>query len=294
MFLLLLISLPLLVTLSRTISKPIKTLKDTVEMFGKGQLAVRSNISRADEIGHLQVSFNKMADDINNLWARITEENKQRRILELDMLEYQINPHFLYNSLDSINWMARKAGNEDIGEMAMALSRFFRVGLSKGKEYYTVADELEHVRQYLLINKIRYKDCFTYDIQADPEVLSYTTIKIMLQPIVENAIKYGVDKSGTGGCIVVSVKKDGEKLCFTVADNGCGIPRDKLTDIQKALADKVLPDDDSENGFGLYHVNQRIWLHYGNGYGITLHCAQMEGLIVRVCIPLIRIPEINP
>jgi two-component system, sensor histidine kinase YesM len=275
----LLVSLPILVLLSNTISSPIKKLKSAVEQFGEGNLHVRASTNRMDEVGHLQVSFNKMADDINLLLEKIAFENKQRRLLELNVLEYQINPHFLYNTLDSINWMAQKAGKEDIGELAGALARFFRKGLSRGNEFYKVKDELEHVQQYLLINKIRYKDCFQYQITSDPEVLENHTIKIILQPLVENAIKYGINKKGTYGFISVTVKKDNNSILFEISDNGEGIENNRLKAIQSALEKHITIDGEQADiknsintgsGFGLFNVNQRIWLHFGDGFGITI------------------------
>jgi two-component system, sensor histidine kinase YesM len=305
MFTSLLFSLPILVLLSKTISRPIQKLKSAVEQFGKGNLKARASTNRMDEVGHLQVSFNKMADDISNLLEKIEYENKQRRLMELNILEYQVNPHFLYNTLDSINWMAQKAGKEDIGELAGALARFFRVGLSKGNEFYEVKDELEHVQQYLLINKIRYKDCFQYQITSDPDVLENHTIKIILQPIVENAIKYGINKRSAGGYISVSAKKDNDSILFEISDNGEGIQNDRLQAIQSALGKHTVIDGepvDSRNsrstgsGFGLFNVNQRIWLHFGDGFGITIDSVAQNsgkennstgsGTVVRIRIPI--------
>lgn len=282
----LLVLLPLLVILTRDLSRPIRQLKTVVERFGNGDLTIREKTNRMDEIGHLQMSFNQMAEDINRLLSKITEEHKQTRLLELNILEYQINPHFLYNSLDSINSMARVAGNKDIEEMVCALAKFLRMGLSKGKELYLVRDELEHVRQYLLINMIRYRDCFTFDIEADPGILEHMTIKIILQPIVENAIKYGINKKNTDGYIKISVKRDGNTLLFEVTDNGPGIPENKLHALRNLLNDHTI-DSDTENGFGLYNINQRIWLRFGEGYGIALDSEMGKGTTVRIRVPVI-------
>ncbi|MGE5598287.1 MAG: sensor histidine kinase, partial [Bacteroidota bacterium] len=281
----LIISLPLLVFLSGDISRPIRKLKSTVEQFGNGNLAARAVTDRMDEIGHLQASFNTMADEITNLLEKNAIEHKQRRLLELNMIEYQINPHFLYNVLDSINWMAQKAGNEDIEEMVSALAKFLRVGLSKGKELYKIRDELEHVRQYLLINKIRFKNSFCFEILAEPEVLDYSTIKIILQPIVENAIKYGITKTGTAGLITVTAEKEADAILFTVRDNGPGIPQDRLQAIQHVLAQHAPIDEDSSNGFGLFNVSQRVWLHFGEGYGVTIDSRAGSGTTVSIRIP---------
>lgn len=286
MFLSLMGLLPLLSVLSGSISRPVRRLKSIVEEFGAGNLAVREKTNRTDEIGHLQVSFNKMAEDINSLLDKITEEHKQRRLMELNILEYQINPHFLYNSLDSVNWMAKASGNKDIEDLVCALAKFLRVGLSKGKELYKVKDELEHVRQYLVINKIRFKDCFNYEIQADDDVLEYSTVKIILQPIVENAIKYSINKRRTDGFISVTAQKEEHTLMFQVSDNGPGIQKERLQAIHNILADHTQMDTEPESGFGLYNVNQRIWLHFGDGYGITLESDAAYGTTVQVRLPL--------
>jgi two-component system sensor histidine kinase YesM len=290
LFISLLILLPLLILMSRNLSRPIKKLKTTVEKFGSGDLSTREKTSgRMDEIGNLQTSFNKMADDITSLLSIINDEHKQRRLLEFNILEYQINPHFLYNSLDSINWMAKVSGNKDIEDIVCALAKYLRIGLSKGKEVFEVRNELEHVRQYLLINMIRFKDCFNFEINAEPDLLNCKTIKIILQPIVENAIKYGINKKNTNGYIKITARRDGESVLFEVTDNGPGIPLSKIQAIHNLLADHTI-DSESENGFGFYNVNQRIWLHYGDGYGITIdESSSLDmGTTVKIRIPLIK------
>ena len=280
---------PLFILMSRSISQPIRKLKSVVDEFGSGNLSVREETERLDEIGHLQMSYNKMADDINSLLAKVNDDNKQKTLLELNMLEYQINPHFLYNSLDSVNWLAKSAGNKEIEELVGALAKYLRVGLSKGKEIYKVKDELEHIQQYLLINKIRYRDCFQFEIRANGEVLDCPTIKILLQPIVENAIKYGIDKKKTNGFILVTAVKEEHAVLLQVSDNGPGIPNERLQAIRRILADHTQLDLDSDSGFGLYNVNQRIWLHYGEGYGIIVESDAGIGTTVSVKLPLLNV-----
>ncbi|HEY5583321.1 MAG TPA: histidine kinase [Ruminiclostridium sp.] len=286
MLLSLLLLLPILIILSSTISKPIQKLKSTVELFGEGNLSTRSEVKRMDEIGRLQFSFNKMAEDINDLLCKNAEKNKQLRIMELNMIEYQINPHFLYNSLDTINWIAQKQGNKDIEEMAVALANFFRIGLSNGKEFIKIKDELEHVKQYLLINKIRFKDSFRFEVQAEQDILDCLTIKIILQPIVENAIKYAIDKNASDGCIRVIAKREKSDIIFEVTDNGPGIEKDRISAISNALEKHIQIDENSANGFGLFNVNKRIWMHYGDGYGITINSRIGIGTVVYIKIPL--------
>ncbi|MDR1060619.1 MAG: histidine kinase, partial [Clostridiales bacterium] len=191
MTILLVISSPLMLFLFNTVKSPIVRLSGAAAALGSSSLRTRIAEDRQDEIGHLQASFNAMADDIEKLLRETEDNHRKLRRFELDTLEYQINPHFLYNSLDSINWMAQKAGCEDIEEMVTALARFLRVGLSRGHGFYRVRDELEHARLYLLINKIRFGDSFAFGIDAQDKALDCQIPKILLQPIVENALKYG-------------------------------------------------------------------------------------------------------
>jgi two-component system sensor histidine kinase YesM len=287
MLLSLIILSPLQLYLSRNISLPIKKLKNSVESFGNGNLDMRIKIDRLDEIGHLQLSFNKMAKDINSLLVKTEEKNKQLGLAELNMIKYQINPHFLYNSLDSINWMAQSAGNEDIEEMVTALARFFRIGLSKGKEFYKIGDELEHARQYLLINKIRFKDSFTFEVESEQDVLEYSTIRILLQPIVENAVKYGINKMDQTGHIQVTAVKADNAIIMKVSDNGAGIPYERLEIIRNVLSRRTQIDNVSTDGFGLFNVNQRIWMQFGEGYGIEIDSIKGKGTDVSIKIPLL-------
>lgn len=289
----LIILIPLQIYLSRNISQPIKKLKEAVEKFGEGDLNTRTDIDRMDEIGGLQSSFNTMAEDINRLVDKVAEEHKHLRVMELDMIESQINPHFLYNSLDSINWMAQKAGNNDIEEMVSALAKFFRVGLSKGKEFIKIKEELEHIKQYLFINKIRFKDSYQFEIDVDPEMLDCYTIKIILQPIVENAIKYGIRKNSNDGFVKVTASKNEDSILFSVSDNGQGIPAKRLQIIKNVLAKRTQIDENSGNGFGLFNVNQRIWLHFGDGYGVTIDSIIDFGTTVSLRIPLLKHPRIT-
>jgi len=284
MLVLLVISTPLAFMLFNGITAPIIKLKNAVAAFGTA-LHTRVKVDRRDEIGSLQESFNWMADDIENLMVEKDENHMRLRKLELSALEYQVNPHFLYNSLDSVYWMARKAGSPDVAEMIRALAGFLRIGLSKGQESYHVKDELEHVRQYLMINKIRLKDSFEFVVSASEEILEYPVIKIILQPVVENAVKYGIGKTTQiKGLIKVSGYQEDGRIVFTVTDNGPGIPPDRLSVLEKSLAGPTVPSE-SENGFGLHYVSQRLNLYYGKDAHITLENVKTRGLAVSVLIP---------
>ena len=283
MLFLLFLSTPLFIILFGGVAKPIVELDEAVSALG-GSLETRIPVDRHDEIGNLQESFNKMADDIIQLLVGTAEKSKRLQKMEFDALEYQINPHFLYNSLDSIYWMAKKAGNEDVSLMVMSLARFYRVGLSNGQDVYCIRDELEHVRQYLTINKLRFKESFNFEIEAEPMVLERPMLKIILQPIVENAIKHGVDKKETTGFIRVSVHEEGNDIIFAVSDNGPGLPEHRVQAIEGALQKHELSDN-ADGGFGMYNVYQRLWLHYGEGIELKLESKPGEGTIVRIRIP---------
>ncbi len=262
--------------LARNIAAPLRRLAADMADFGDGTLQRRATVDRDDEVGHLQHSFNSMASDIEGLMARIGEENRIRRMSELRVLEYQINPHFLYNTLDSINWMAQKSGQTEIGEMVTALARFYRLGLSKGKEFYTVRDELAHVRNYLIISRIRFRDCFQFAIDAPDDVLDCRTLRIILQPLAENALKYGVNKQRTDGRIHITALLAGDRLRLSVRDNGPGIPPDRLHRINLALS-QMRSVSENEDGFGLLNVHERIRLTYGDAWGVRLESVEGEG-----------------
>lgn len=257
------------IVISGNIASPLRRLAEHMEAFGEGTLKEKTKVDRDDEVGHLQRSFNDMTTDIEDLMGRIEKENRIRRMSELRILEYQINPHFLYNTLDSINWMAQKAGQPEIGKMVTALARFYRLGLSKGKLYYTVDEEISHVTNYLLISKFRYKDSFDFSVEVDEDVSQCYILRIILQPLAENAIKYGINKLMTTGHILIKASRQDDKLLLEVRDNGRGISPERLAYLNHALSE-MRSISENEDGFGLLNVHQRIRLTYGDGYGVHL------------------------
>jgi two-component system, sensor histidine kinase YesM len=270
--------------LSREITQPITHLSVVIRAFGHGRIDARVSSDRGDEIGMLEDAFNTMAEDIKSLLTRIDEEHVQRRKLELNMLEYQINPHFLYNILDSINWMAQKAGQPEIGALVTALARFFRIGLSGGRDFISVGEELEHARNFLIICQMRYKDCFQFTVAADEALARCLTLKILLQPVIENTIKHGFDKNRPGGIVHVSCRSDGKDIVFTVTDNGRGISPDDLAGIQARLA-RGAETDSSDGGIGLSNLHQRVRLNYGECYGVSIASTRGSGTTVTIRIP---------
>jgi two-component system sensor histidine kinase YesM len=272
--------------ISQSISAPIRELARQMAHFTEDMKTENAKVDRQDEIGHLQKSYNLMASNIKELLAKNEEENRLRRITELKVLEYQINPHFLYNTLDSINWMAQKRGQTDISLLVTALARFFRLGLSKGNEIYTIRDEIEHVNNYLIISRYRYKDCFEFSMEIDPAIMNCKTIKIILQPIVENAIKHGINKNENEGRILISGRKDGSKVILEVSDNGKGMEKDQVDYINNTLL-QMKDITLEKSGFGMINVHQRIRLYYGGDYGVAVESRPGEGTVVRITLPLL-------
>lgn len=274
--------------IEKSISKPLYVLMKKMGEVEKGNLEVNLTIDRQDEIGKLQSSFNNMTCEINSLMKENNRANAKSRELELEMLEYQINPHFLYNTLDSINWMARMNHQKDISEMVTALAKFFRIGLSKGRKYIKVKEELEHVSNYLFISKIRFKGCFDYSINTSEEVLCHTTLKAVLQPVVENSIKHGLDMDLKTGFLVINCRKEDNILVFEVTDNGAGIVEERLQRIRTALENGI-QDEESEGGFGLINIDQRIKLSFGSEYGVSINSmGYNKGTNVKIRFPIIE------
>jgi len=296
LLILLIISLPLVFILLKSVSKPIVTLKNVVTEFGN-DLDTRASVNRNDEIGSLQESFNKMADNIEILLKNEVETHNQLRELELLALEHQINPHFLYNTLDSVYWMARENGNTNVADMIKALADYFRIGFGQKQETFHVKDEIEHIRQYLLLHKLRLKDKFEFNIDVDTELLNYPIIKIILQPIAENAMKYGVSKNSPAGTenpgeskankgiISITGYRNEQHMIFKITDNGPGINPERLKLINRSLSEDSYTKE-SENGFGLYYVNQRLRLYYGDKSKLLLENEPEGGAAVSVYIPI--------
>lgn len=286
----LLVALAVSLRIAEGFTAPLRNLERTMSLFGEGMMQARAVVVADDELGRLQSTFNAMADDITSLLSRIKEEHRMRRLSELRVLEYQINPHFLYNTLDSINWMARKAHQDEIGIMVTALAKFFRLSLSRGQETYRVHDEVDHVQAFVSISQMRYPDCFetTLDIPSDLE--DRLTLKVVLQPLVENAIKHGIDKRATGGQIGISARPWAGGLEWQVSDNGKGMDEDHLNSLRQRLENESV-DVSGPGGFGLVNVAARIRLNFGTAYGLTVRSQRGHGTVVTVRLPWIEESE---
>ncbi|MCX7773069.1 MAG: sensor histidine kinase, partial [Clostridia bacterium] len=266
---------------SAKISQPIKRLERQMKKVEKGEFDICIDVSGEDEVKRLSRTFNLMVTRIKDLMRQNIEDQEAKRRSEFAALQAQINPHFLYNTLDSIVWMNENSKYEGVTTMVAALAKLFRISISRGNEMITVSDELEHAKSYLIIQKIRYKDKFEFEIDSEPDVLSHMTPKLILQPIIENAIYHGVEKIHEKGIIKVSAAIKDDKILFQVTDNGYGIKPEVLA----GILDRE-PRDTKKSGVGLKNVHERIQLCFGKQYGIKIESCLDEGTTVNIWLPL--------
>lgn len=291
-FLIILFGLPVSYFLSKSISNPINHLATLVHEAETGKFNVRYKEKRNDEIGMLGNSFNKMLKKITELLHLTEMQEKKKRDAEFRSLQANINPHFLYNTLDTIQWMSRKQGAEDVAEVVDSLAKFFRIGLSKGHDIIPLEQELEHVESYLQIQLTRYRTKLSYKLTANDTVLKYRVLKFILQPIVENAIYHGIKERRGPGMIHIDVNEMAGNLVILVKDDGKGMTLDQLENIRNALANAIELTKDreySEEGkaYGLLNVHARIKLMYGEKYGIEIFSQENVGTKVKILLPII-------
>ncbi|WP_232510314.1 cache domain-containing sensor histidine kinase [Paenibacillus crassostreae] len=284
--------------LAYSISRPIGQLASFMSKAESGDLTIRYWGERSDEIGMLGRSFNKMLAQIARLLSLTELQERQKREAELRSLQAHIKPHFLYNTLDTIHWMARSKGAEDIAEVVQSLSRLFRLGLSKGSDIVPLADELEHIISYLKIQQVRYSSKLAYSIDADPQLQELFVLKLLLQPIVENAIYHGIKERRGPGHITIEVAERTGNLYLIVKDNGAGIPPERLSMIRRKL-ESVGGESDASitehhllggegSGYGILNVQARIRLTYGQEYGLQVDSELGVGTTVTVRHPIVR------
>ena len=274
--------------LSRSIYTPIKKLHDVTTTITKNDLQALMTSDNVDEITELGMSFNIMIGKIRELLDSKIKEQENLKKAELRALQAQINPHFLYNTLDTIIWMAEAKKNAQVIEIVSALSSFFRISLSKGRDWITIGEEIERTNSYLTIQKMRYQDILDYKIQVDEKVTNYSILKLILQPLVENALYHGIKNKRQGGTIIVRAKpKNESEVQLEVEDNGIGFTPEKLTQLQEELEDDS-GDIKLESGFGIGNVNKRIRLYYGKQYGISVKSEYHTGTCVTLVIPAIK------
>ncbi|WP_242845513.1 sensor histidine kinase [Butyrivibrio sp. WCE2006] len=215
---------------------------------------------------------------------QVKQEQKQLRKAEFELLQAQINPHFLYNTLDAIVWSAEAGNQKQVVSMVGSLSEFFRSSLNKGKEIVTIREDLQHVRSYLEIQQIRYQDILTYEINVPEEIYKYTIPKITIQPVVENALYHGIKNKRGGGKIIVTGGELDDCVQITVKDDGIGMSEERLNEIRKSLK---LDKPESDTIYGLYNINQRIKLSFGDEYGIGIDSTEGVGTVTNIRLPKI-------
>ncbi len=275
---------------TRSVTVPIRELCDMTEKVAEGDFSVRTRKADMDEIGVLSQSFNEMTEEIGTLVEDIKQQQVNLHLTETKLLQAQINPHFLYNTLDTIVWLAEEHKTNEVVNMVTALSSFFRTTLSKGRDFITVEEEESHIRSYLEIQQFRYQDILDYRIEINEELRGYVLPKLTLQPLVENAIYHGMEfMDGDGEILVRAGLQDG-KLCFLVADNGLGMTEEQ---VEQILAGQPHTSSRRGSGIGVKNVNERIRLYFGEEYGLSIDSEPDEGTRIRICLPAVSYQDLT-
>lgn len=267
--------------ISREITKPIRSLRDSMRKVQNGQFDTHVEVITENEIGSLGRSFNLMTSEIQALMEQNVYEQKQKRKSELKALQAQINPHFLYNTLDSIIWMSEAGENDEVVEMTSALARLLRQSISNDQEEVELEKEIEYVKNYLTIQKMRYKDKLEFFIYVDPRVAHVPIIKLVLQPLVENAIYHGIKYKETKGNLKIYARPVGGRVEIVVADDGIGMDED----VMEHIFDEHRKEQ-KRNGVGVPNVQKRLKLQYGSEYGIRYESVKGAGTKAVITIPV--------
>jgi len=267
----------------RSITKPLRQLTEVTNLISEGNFAVRANINSTDETAVLAQSINAMNANIEALVLKIKEDERKMHYADLRLLQEQINPHFLYNTLDTIIWLIEGKKMDQAVSMVSSLSDFFRLVLSKGKEFITIQEEEQHIRSYLEIQKVRYGDIMDYEITIDKELYPYKILKLTLQPLVENALYHGIKYKRAKGIIRIHGRMENDIIHFSVSDNGVGMAIEELERLRK---DIERPCKESEKGFGLANVNERIRMNYGQEYSMKINSNENQGTHIDIRIPV--------
>ena len=268
-----------------SITRPFKELSQVTDEIAKGNLSVRANVNTGVEATALSNSMNTMIDKINELLEQVTTEQIRLRKAEFELLQAQINPHFLYNTLDAIIWLAEAGEQKRVVGMVRNLSDFFRTSLNQGKDINSIKEEMLHVKSYLEIQHVRYQDILSYDIEVPEALYIYSIPKITIQPLVENALYHGIKNKRGMGHISIRGEAGEKDFTITVTDDGIGIDETRLRQVQSGIQNKVLTGKDF---YGLYNVCERIRLNFGEEYGIFIESVYGEGTSVRVILPYVE------
>lgn len=270
--------------ISSVLTSPIKRLLNSMEKVKNGSFKEKVDFKYNDEIGMLGAQYNDMIDNINNLIGKVYKLQIKEREAELKALQAQINPHFLYNTLDTIFWKAEKSKQKDISDMVYALSRLFRTTLNKGSEFILVREEKEFIEHYLLLQSSRFRERLTYEIDFDPLIQDYSIPKLIFQPFVENSIIHGMEAYDRTCHIKISGTFANDRMAFVIEDNGAGISQDAIV----KLLDRTRGDEKLstvKQGYAISNVDQRLALYYDSDYQINITGSPGIGTKVEIIIP---------
>lgn len=269
------------------IVRPIERLRQVTGAVAHGDFEAWAETTGPAEIAELSGSVNDMTVHLEAMVSKIKEDESKMRHAELRLLQEQINPHFLYNTLDTIVWLIESDSTDEAVDMVVSLSQFFRLVLSHGAEYISIREEEQHVRSYLKIQQARYHDILDYEIDIDSAIYPYKILKLTLQPLVENALYHGIKYKRAMGKITITGRMQERRIVLTVQDNGVGMEPEKLAHLRREIE---RPCKDTEGGFGLANVNERIRMYFGDYYGMQIDSVQGQGTTVTVSIPALQTP----
>ena len=264
--------------LSYSITRPVTEILGNVRAVGKGNFEIRPVETGSSEIEELDVGIRKMARRISSLVENIKKEEEMQHLTEIQLIQAQVSPHFLYNTLDTIVWLIEGGQEEDALDMISNLSVFFRTSLSKGKDVISLSEEERHTLSYLEIQKSRYRDIMEFKIEIPESIRNVPVPKLTLQPLAENALYHGIKNKRGGGMICIEGMDLGEDILLRVSDTGQGMTEQRLKEVQQSI------ETGKRAGFGLAAVSERIRLYYGAGYGIKISSEEGTGTTIEVCL----------
>lgn len=281
------IVLLLTIYLTEVLSNPIRKLRSLMKQASMNDLTIYADIKTRDEIGQLASSFNKMINQIRELMGKVKDDQQKIREMEMKAMQELIKPHFVYNTLDSIIGLLEQNRNEDAINLVDSLGKFFRTSLSHGREVVRIREEIDHIRSYLTIQQFRFSYKFDYLFEIDDEIYNFKTVKLILQPLVENSIYHGIRNLNKKGLIVINGYLKDEQVIFEISDNGEGIEKDMTEQLNRIMAGEEAVEDQNLY-FGIRNVNERIKLNFGSDYGLKYQSKVSVGTKVVVNIPQVR------
>ena len=269
------------ILVSRGITSPIRFLSGAMENFGQGNFDINCQVDSEDEIGRLSHTFNQMVMDMNSLVNTVYEQKVMKQEAQMKSLQMQINPHFLYNTLDTINWMARIRHVDEIGDMVAALSNMMRYSLEK-KSFVRLGEEVKSLKDYIAIQNYRYRDKMVAEIEIDESLMSLYIPRLLIQPILENAIVHGIEEKLDKGHILVAARREDEDLYIQIMDDGVGMTEETMSHI---LREDYSIKKSGHTSIGVVNVNRRIQMIYGKDYGLLVQSVLGAGTKITIHIP---------